>query len=218
MVRTATHWPSERPHPDPIRILAISASIALNVAALALLLRPPEFVQQAAQTDPPPITIITQQVKPPEPPPVPVIRQHVQQLPVQPQPVQRQQTITQVIFPDATPVSIPVDPNPVIGTVTPPQPPQPIEASLTPIVSPAPTYPPIALRDGITGTVELELLVGVDGRVVEVHVTHSSGNRQLDNAAREQVLRSWRFQPAMRDGVAVQALGRVPIMFTLDGR
>ena len=93
-----------------------------------------------------------------------------------------------------------------------------VEASLMPIASPAPTYPRDALRDGVTGTVELELLVGVDGSVLQVRITRGSGNHQLDSAAREQVLRNWRFQPALRNGVPVQALGRVPIVFTLDGR
>ena len=39
--------------------------------------------------------------------------------------------------------------------------------------------------------------------------------RGLDRAAREHVLKKWRFQPAMQDGVPVQAWGRVPIVFTL---
>jgi len=32
------------------------------------------------------------------------------------------------------------------------------------------------------------------------------------------VLRHWRFQPALRDGVAVEAVGLVPIAFRLDLR
>jgi protein TonB len=106
------------------------------------------------------------------------------------------------------------DTNQQVGPTNPPT----VEASLMPIASPAPIYPRDALRDGITGTVELELLVGVDGSVLQVRITRSSGNRQLDNAARDQVLRNWRFQPALRGGIAVQALGRVPIVFTIDGR
>ncbi len=42
------------------------------------------------------------------------------------------------------------------------------------------------------------------------------GYRELDEAARRHVLRRWRFQPAMRDGRAVQAIGLVPIEFSLD--
>ncbi len=216
MVRTATHWPSERPHPDPIRIAAISISIALNIAALGLLMRPPEFTPPAAQVDTPPITIITPEVKQVIVPVVPVKREHVHQDHVVTPQTQQQMVITT----NTTPVStIPIDTQIVDNNdhreiVLQ----KPAEASLTPIDAPAPIYPRDALRDGITGTVELELLVGVDGRVVEVHVTRSSGNRLLDNAARDQVLRNWRFQPATRDGIAVQALGRLPVVFKLDGR
>jgi protein TonB len=72
------------------------------------------------------------------------------------------------------------------------------------------------LRDGVQGTVMLQVLVDVDGHPLEVQVQHSSGNRQLDNAARRQVLEHWTFRPAMKDGRAVQAIGLVPIAFNLD--
>jgi protein TonB len=65
------------------------------------------------------------------------------------------------------------------------------------------------------GTVLLEVLVDVDGRPLRVDVRRSSGHRQLDDAAREQVLARWRFRPAMRDGRAIQAIGLVPVNFML---
>jgi protein TonB len=82
--------------------------------------------------------------------------------------------------------------------------------------APAPAYPRDALRDGIQGTVMLQVLVDVDGRPLDVRIQQSSGNRQLDNAARRQVLEHWRFRPAMKDGRAIQAIGLVPIDFNLD--
>lgn len=88
-------------------------------------------------------------------------------------------------------------------------------ASLQALMSPAPPYPPQAVRDGLTGIVELEILVGIDGRPIEVTVVRSSGHRVLDQAARRVVLTRWTFRPAMRDGRAVQAIGRVPIEFVL---
>ena len=69
---------------------------------------------------------------------------------------------------------------------------------------------------GITGTVELEILVGIDGKPIDVLIVRSSGNRALDQAARKVVLQRWAFQPAMENGQAVQARGRVPIEFKLD--
>lgn len=82
--------------------------------------------------------------------------------------------------------------------------------------APAPGYPREALRDGLTGTVVLEVLVGVDGRPLQVEVVGSSGHRVLDIAARRQVLARWMFKPAMQAGVPVQAIGRVPVEFRLD--
>ena len=82
--------------------------------------------------------------------------------------------------------------------------------------APAPTYPREALRRRIEGTVLLQVLVGVDGRPLDVIVQQSSGNRALDEAARLQVLKRWRFRPAMQDGIAIQAMGLVPVVFKLQ--
>jgi protein TonB len=82
--------------------------------------------------------------------------------------------------------------------------------------APAPSYPRDALRDAIEGTVMLRVLVDVDGRPLDVQIEHSSGNRSLDRAAREQVLQRWRFRPAMQNGHAVQAIGLVPVDFRLN--
>jgi protein TonB len=66
------------------------------------------------------------------------------------------------------------------------------------------------------GTVLLAVLVDTNGRPLRVDVRESSGHRQLDDAAREQVLARWRFRPAMRDGRAIQAIGLVPVEFRLQ--
>ncbi|BDU15932.1 energy transducer TonB [Lysobacter auxotrophicus] len=71
------------------------------------------------------------------------------------------------------------------------------------------------MRAGLSGMVELEILVGVDGRALDVRIVKSSGHRVLDQAARRTVLSKWTFVPAMRDGRAVEAVGRVPVVFTL---
>ncbi|WP_259303276.1 energy transducer TonB [Thermomonas sp. S9] len=63
----------------------------------------------------------------------------------------------------------------------------------------------------------LQVLVDVDGRPLDVTVARSSGYRMLDEAARTQVLKRWRFQPALQDGQPVQALGLVPVEFTVRG-
>ncbi len=81
--------------------------------------------------------------------------------------------------------------------------------------APAPSYPREALLAGAQGTVTLRVLVDVDGSPLEVSVEHSSGNRSLDTAARNQVLRRWKFQPATDGGRPVQAYGLIPVDFKL---
>ena len=56
----------------------------------------------------------------------------------------------------------------------------------------------------IHGRVKVRLLVKVDGSVVSVEVVVSSGDATLDEAARRGLLH-WRFAPATRDGIAIDA-------------
>lgn len=65
------------------------------------------------------------------------------------------------------------------------------------------------------GTVILRVLVGEDGAPLEVSIERSSGNRSLDTAARNQVLRRWKFQPAIDGGKPVRAYGLIPVDFKL---
>ena len=82
--------------------------------------------------------------------------------------------------------------------------------------APAPSYPIEAIRKALTGTVTLRVLVDVDGKPLDVQVERSSGHRVLDAAAKMQVLAKWRFRPALQDGRAVQAIGMVPVVFSLN--
>jgi len=81
--------------------------------------------------------------------------------------------------------------------------------------APPPAYPIAALRTHEQGTVLLRVRVEADGRASSVVIERSSGSRALDNAARHQVLRQWRFVPAMVDGQQVPADGLVPVSFSL---
>lgn len=82
--------------------------------------------------------------------------------------------------------------------------------------APPPPYPREAMLDGTTGTVILQVRVGVDGKPLDVTIARSSGSRLLDAAARRQVLARWTFRPAMRDGQAIEAVGLVPVEFRLN--
>ena len=81
--------------------------------------------------------------------------------------------------------------------------------------APAPRGEDRPLRLQQQGSVLLELAVDTEGRVAEVLVVESSGFERLDEAARRGVL-AWRFEPALRDGVAVPETFRHRIQFELQ--
>ncbi|MDG2526609.1 energy transducer TonB [Stenotrophomonas sp. HITSZ_GD] len=78
--------------------------------------------------------------------------------------------------------------------------------------SPAPRYPPAALRRGDQGTVVVRVEVDASGAPGGVALVERSGSRDLDRAAMEAV-RAWRFQPAQRDGHAVAGALEIPFDF-----
>ncbi|MET1755005.1 energy transducer TonB [Novosphingobium sp. RD2P27] len=77
-----------------------------------------------------------------------------------------------------------------------------------------PAYPVESRRKREQGTVKLLLLVGPDGRVVDIQVASSSGSERLDKAALTAV-RRWRWAPLKRDGAPVAVRGYVTIPFVL---
>ncbi|PKO63834.1 MAG: energy transducer TonB [Betaproteobacteria bacterium HGW-Betaproteobacteria-17] len=78
-----------------------------------------------------------------------------------------------------------------------------------------PAYPPLARRLGETGQVVLRVELDTTGRVSAAQVVSSSGFDRLDAAALAAV-RTWRCQPALRDGQAVRSVALQPFKFTLD--
>lgn len=65
-------------------------------------------------------------------------------------------------------------------------------------------YPRAAYRARISGTVTARLSVGVDGRITECNVSHSSGNAELDETTCRLIRQRFRYAPARdRDGHAV---------------
>ena len=74
-------------------------------------------------------------------------------------------------------------------------PPKPaVSSELHAISTPPPRYPPAALRQGRSGTVQVEFTVGTDGSVTSTHVVDSNPSHVFDNAA-EAAVRRWKFQP-----------------------
>lgn len=221
--------PASRPQLDPARIATLSGTLALNALVLGLLLIPvsvPPAVQVTANTAPD-----FRWIDPPTPkPPVPVVierrvRQPTQRVPtpapMAPAPIAIAPIPAPTAPADAAVFTAEETPAPAIaqgeaGASIAPAPALARPMSLAVRANPAPAYPRRAMQQGLTGTVLLEVLVGTDGTPLQVTVIDSSGHRLLDDAAREQILRRWRFHPANVDGQAVQALGRVPVTFSLE--
>ncbi len=222
MVRTQSQVSSRPTGIDASRVLAMSTAVALHLLAGSLLLIPLSY-RAIPQPAPEPRLVMPITIATPPPPPVfPIEVKFTPQTQVPPKPVPVQvqtPTLNQAPVVDSTPLAIPAAANPVAETapVTATPASGPVEAGqLQYLSSPAPGYPVAALRAGQQGTVLLRVLVGTDGRAAEVSVQTSSGHRVLDLTARSQVLRNWRFQPAMRSGQAVQAYGLVPVSFSLN--
>lgn len=77
-----------------------------------------------------------------------------------------------------------------------------------------PAYPTAARLAGQAGRVLLTVVVAVDGSAKDMRLAQSSGHPALDEAALTAV-RAWRFEPAKRNGVAVELEIDVPIRFRL---
>lgn len=221
MVRTQLPAPSFGI--DLSRILALSAAIGLHLLAMLLLLIPLSHVappQEPAKAQPAWQQPIVVPVTPT--PPQPTVRPEKQPM-TQPRVPTAVPTPTPVQAPlvDSSPMPMQAeaaDPAPTAAepSVPPQQPSAPVAGmQLQYLRAPAPPYPREALRDGLQGSVLLRVLVGVDGQPLEVSIAKSSGHRILDQAAREQVLKRWKFHAALQQGTPVQAYGLVPVDFSL---
>lgn len=82
--------------------------------------------------------------------------------------------------------------------------------------NPKPSYPLIARRRGVEGTVKLDVRVSAEGIPTAVKVRESAGHEALDEAAMVAVWH-WKFKPAQRGGMPVEASVVVPIRFRLGG-
>jgi len=75
-----------------------------------------------------------------------------------------------------------------------------------------PDYPPIARQLKVEGTVELEALIGENGKVEKVNIV--SGNAMLTRAGAD-ALKQWKFTPFMEDGKPVKALAPITFAFKM---
>jgi protein TonB len=81
--------------------------------------------------------------------------------------------------------------------------------------NPLPIYPNLSRRLRETGVVQLRVRVSAAGEPMEIQLFKSSGFARLDDSARAAV-QKWKFQPALRNGNALEAWVIVPLDFSLD--
>lgn len=79
----------------------------------------------------------------------------------------------------------------------------------------APDYPEDARRRRIEGAVELNYIVGRDGRVKDVEIANSTPPGVFDAEAAAAVKR-WRYDARREDGVPIDHPARVRLEFKLD--
>lgn len=83
------------------------------------------------------------------------------------------------------------------------------------IVRVPPEYPAVAKHRRIQGWVELEFMVGVDGRASDIQVLEASPSN-IFNTAATRALSRWKFQPAQRNGKDEPKRTRTRINFQLN--
>jgi protein TonB len=81
--------------------------------------------------------------------------------------------------------------------------------------NPPPQYPPVALRQGWQGTVQLRVLVKPDGSAGDINVEKTSGKRVLDDAAIAAV-KGWKFVPSKRGDTPIEGWVSFPVEFNLE--
>ncbi|MDQ3040470.1 MAG: TonB family protein [Pseudomonadota bacterium] len=218
--------PASPPQLDSARILTLSGTLAINLIAMGLLMMPLAAPTPAVWVEPTPVSE-TRWFKKPLPP-IEVVNVVKPTTPPLIKPVarpvaasnKRDDSVAAAVVSDtgamlANEGTAIGATGPVIESIAPvPTGPAPVQLEYA--RAPAPTYPRNAQRLGLTGTVMLQVLVGIDGRPLEVSVVQSSGHRELDETARAQVLKRWSFRPATKDGIAIQAMGLVPVQFSLQ--
>lgn len=78
----------------------------------------------------------------------------------------------------------------------------------------SPRYPPLARQARIQGTVKLTAIIARDGSVEKLEV--GSGHPLLVPSAIEAV-RQWRYKPTLLNGVAVEVVTQIDVIFKLTG-
>ena len=202
------------PRTSSRRLTGVAITVVLHIALIYALIH--GLARKIVEIVTPPLeTKIIEEIKPPAdkpPPPPPKL--------VQPPPP--------FIPPPEVNIQMPMQQAPTITAVAPTPPPAPAPfvpapprqaVATAPVVNAAscdkPEYPPAARRANETGTVLLNFLIDVNGKVIDSKIERSSGSRRLDEAARAG-LELCNVRPATADGKPLRAWARIEYVWRLE--
>lgn len=204
--------------------LGLGGTIAVHALVVgAFLLIPKEAIQTVF--DPPPLKTKNIPLSvPPEPIVEPKADPRIQSDP-QPQPKPPQSTAVDPIIPIPTGdpvltggIDTGLDQQPVIivPPIAPPRAPVEVDARIDPraLSEFQPDYPGVMIRQGVEGSVTVRVAINAQGRVTAIEKI-SASDESFWLATQRHALRSWRFKPATRDGVAVASSETLTVRFTL---
>lgn len=205
-----------------------SLGIALGINAVvvaALMFSTPEFRKHLPD---PPIKIIDV-LDPPEPDPIKPDPPRTKAQPTRP--VEHIDTVTPVVdvvrpdtalvLPPQPPVTVDYGRAEGTGTavIEPPRPLPPVmvQPGIDPRFAAAfqPPYPPAEQRAGRNGRVVIRVLIGTDGCVKQVQPVTSTSD-EFFRVTQQRALAKWRFTPATRDGIPVEAWKTMNVSFVLQ--
>ncbi len=196
-----------RRRPNWVAILLI---IAIHAGGLMMLATLNIIAVPKLKIDPMVVTLIPDLAPPPpsKPKPIPVVLPPPTVLDVPPPVVALNLPTPNIVpTPAPTPQAQPTPAPAPAKTVS-------VDLDAATVAGTPPAYPIESRRRHEQGTVKLRVVIGTDGRVKDISIASSSGFERLDKAALDAV-RRWRFQPQMQAGVAVEAVGTLPIPFRL---
>jgi len=203
------------PRSQSRRLTGMVITVVLHIALIYALIH--GLARKIVEIVVPPLeTKIIEEIKPPQPDKPP------------PPPPKLETPPPPFIPPPEVNIQMPVQMAPTITAVAPTPPPKPAPVVPTPprqavntapVVNAAscdkPEYPPAARRANETGTVLLNFLIDVNGKVIDSKVELSSGSRRLDEAAR-MGLELCNFRPATVDGKPTRAWARIEYVWRLE--
>src|ERR1043166_7896913 len=65
------------------------------------------------------------------------------------------------------------------------------------------------------GTTVLKIVINTDGSIKEVSVEKASGNKKIDETT-VKCVQGWRYQPATKDGIAVEYIGHPSFVWNFN--